>query len=134
MLFFQSNWRYHLDTCRPEFYYKCDWNGAKIIEIVQQTKKMSGENIMNIQPVLPIACSLFNEDLGHLEDVVLIKTADNKRYTYVCIRSYLLLLAGFSAHHFQLKCMGGDFFLCHPYIGSATCTILSDTATYTLYI
>ena len=25
---------------RPEFYYECDWNGARIIVIVQQTKKM----------------------------------------------------------------------------------------------
>ena len=26
-------------TCRPEFYNECDWNGARIIVIVQQTKK-----------------------------------------------------------------------------------------------
>ena len=32
---------YHLDTCRPEFYYECDWNGARIIVIVQQTKNDS---------------------------------------------------------------------------------------------
>ena len=39
-LFFHSISRYPLDTCRPEFYYECDWNGARIIVIVQQTKKM----------------------------------------------------------------------------------------------
>ena len=38
-LFFHSTCRYHLHTCRPEFYYECDWNGARIIVIVQQTKK-----------------------------------------------------------------------------------------------
>ena len=38
-VFFHSICRYHLDTCRPEFYYKCDWNGARIIVIFQQTKK-----------------------------------------------------------------------------------------------
>ena len=37
-VFFHSICRYHLDTCRPEFYYKCDWNGARIIVIFQQTK------------------------------------------------------------------------------------------------
>ena len=36
-VFFHSISRYHLDTCRPEFYYKCDWND--IIVIFQQTKK-----------------------------------------------------------------------------------------------
>ena len=39
-LFFHSTCRYHLHTCRPEFYYECDWNGARIIVIVQLTKKM----------------------------------------------------------------------------------------------
>ena len=29
----------YVHTCRPEFYYECDWNGARIIVIVQQTKK-----------------------------------------------------------------------------------------------
>ena len=29
-VFFQSISRYHLNTCRPEFYYKSDWNGARI--------------------------------------------------------------------------------------------------------
>ena len=38
-VFFQSIWRYHLVTLRPEFYYKCNWNGARIMLIVQQTKK-----------------------------------------------------------------------------------------------
>ena len=38
-VFFHSICRYHLDTSRPEFYYKCDWNGARIIVIFQQTKK-----------------------------------------------------------------------------------------------
>ena len=38
-VFFHSVRRYHLTTCRPEFYYECDWNGARIIVIVQQTKK-----------------------------------------------------------------------------------------------
>ena len=38
-VFFHSICRYHLDTCRPQFYYKCDWNGARIIVIFQQTKK-----------------------------------------------------------------------------------------------
>ena len=36
-VFFHSICRYHLDTCRPEFY--CDWNVARIIVIFQQTKK-----------------------------------------------------------------------------------------------
>ena len=26
----------YLDTCRPEFYYNCDWNGARIIAMFQQ--------------------------------------------------------------------------------------------------
>ena len=38
-VFFHSICRYHLDTLRPEFYYKCNWNGARIIVIFQQTKK-----------------------------------------------------------------------------------------------
>ena len=38
-VFIHSIWRYHLDTLRPEYYYKCDWNGTRIIVIVQQTKK-----------------------------------------------------------------------------------------------
>ena len=29
----------HLDTCTPEFYKECNWNGDRIIVIVQQTKK-----------------------------------------------------------------------------------------------
>ena len=29
--------RYHLATLRPEFYYECDWNCARIDVIVQQT-------------------------------------------------------------------------------------------------
>ena len=39
-VFFHSTCRYHLHICRPEFYYECDWNGARIIVIVRQTKKM----------------------------------------------------------------------------------------------
>ena len=31
--------RYHLGNCRPQFHYECDWNGARISVIVQQTKK-----------------------------------------------------------------------------------------------
>ena len=38
-VFFHSVSRYHLATLRPEFYYKCDWNGARILVIAQQTKK-----------------------------------------------------------------------------------------------
>ena len=30
-----------LDTFRPECYNECDWNGARIIVIVQQTKSDS---------------------------------------------------------------------------------------------
>ena len=37
-LFYHSIWRYHLNICRPEFYYECDWNGARIIVIVQKQK------------------------------------------------------------------------------------------------
>ena len=40
-IFFHSVWRYHLNTCRREFYYECDWNGARIIVLVQQTKTFS---------------------------------------------------------------------------------------------
>ena len=36
----------------------------------------------------------------------------------------VVYIAENSAHHLQLKCMGGLFFLCHPYIESTT--VLSD--------
>ena len=39
--------RYHLDTCRPEFYYKCDWNGARIIvkTINDLSEKKNNNNV-----------------------------------------------------------------------------------------
>ena len=40
------------------------------------------------------------------------------------LRLVSIILAEISAHHLQLKCMGGYFFSCHPYIESTT--ILSD--------
>ena len=48
------------NTCRSEFYYECDWNGARIIVIVQQTKKCLENNniMMKILPVLLLAGSL----------------------------------------------------------------------------
>ena len=36
----------------------------------------------------------------------------------------MYILPEISAHHLQLKCMGGHFFPCHPYIESTT--VLSD--------
>ena len=43
-LFFHSTCRYHLHTFRQEFYYECNWNCARIIVIVQQTKNdLSGK-------------------------------------------------------------------------------------------
>ena len=45
---------------------------------------------------------------GHLEVLVVIKTLDMNRY--VCIKTYLYILAEISAHHLQLKCMGGHVF------------------------
>ena len=36
----------------------------------------------------------------------------------------MCILPEISAHHLQLKCMGGHFFRCHPYIESTT--VLSD--------
>ena len=43
------------------------------------------------------------------------------------ILTYLYILAEISAYHLQLKCMGGHFFLGHPYIESTT--VLSDIHT-----
>ena len=39
----------------------------------------------------------------------------------------MCILPEISAHHLQLKCMGGHFFRCHPYIERST-TVLSDIA------
>ena len=50
---------------------------------------------------------------------------------YVCIKAYMLyILPEISAHHLQLKCMGGHFFPCHPYIESTI--VLSDILSYCL--
>ena len=54
--------------------------------------------------------------------LVVIKTLDMNRY--VCIKIYMYIIPEISAHHLQLKCMGGHFFSCHPYIESTT--VLSD--------
>ena len=40
-VFAHTIWSYHLGNCRPEFYYECDWNGARISVIVQQSNKWS---------------------------------------------------------------------------------------------
>ena len=40
------------------------------------------------------------------------------------LRLVSIILGEISAHHLQLKCMGGHFFPCHPYIESTT--VLSD--------
>ena len=37
---FTVTWRYHLYTCRQEFYFKWNWNSARIIMIGQQTKTL----------------------------------------------------------------------------------------------
>ena len=66
---------------------------------------------------------------GHLEGVGSHKTLDMNRY--VCIKTYLYILPEISAHHLQLKCMGGLFFPCHPNIESTT--VLSDKYIY-IYI
>ena len=59
---------------------------------------------------------------GCLEDVVSHKTLDIK--SMCVLRVVSIILAEISAHHFQLKCIGGHFFRCHPYIESTT--VLSD--------
>ena len=46
-VFFHNICRYHLDTCRPEFYYKCDWSGARMNVIFQQTKMICLKNNNN---------------------------------------------------------------------------------------
>ena len=84
-VFFHSICRYHLNTCRPEFYYKCDWNGARIIVIFQQTKKMICLKktiiyIYNYDDFASFATRRFSTlttIFGHLEDVASHK---NTRY------------------------------------------------------
>ena len=69
---FHSTWRYHHNTCTQEFYYECDWNGARIIV-----------------HVLIIMMDQFNHPpfstlptmFGHLEGVGSHK---NTRYEKVC--------------------------------------------------
>ena len=45
---------------------------------------------------------------GHLDGIGSHKTLDMNMY--VCIKTYLYILPEISAHHLQLKCMGGHFF------------------------
>ena len=61
--------------------------------------------------------------------LVVIKTLDMNRY--VCIKTYLYILPEISAHHLQLKCMGGHFFSVPSYIESTT--VLSDYYYYYSY-
>ena len=72
-VFFHSICRYHLDTCRPEFYYKCDWNGARIIVIFQQTKKMiclkKKKYYEDFARFATRRFSTLTTVFGHLEDV-----------------------------------------------------------------
>ena len=49
-----------------------------------------------------------NLRLSILKVLVFIKTLDMNRY--VCIKTFLYILPEISAHHLQLKCMGGHFF------------------------
>ena len=44
---------------------------------------------------------------GHLEDIV-------SHYRNLCVYQDLHVSAEISAHHLQLKCMGGHFFMHHP--------------------
>ena len=72
----QGTWRYHINTCKPEFHYECDWNSAKIIVIVQKWF------VWNIQSVLPLASSL----LLALPKIWKVSSHKNVQYwRYVCI-------------------------------------------------
>ena len=64
---------------------------------------------MKILPVLPLGPVLcFNDDLWPSRGVVSKNTTYIK--SYLCIQTYLYKLVEISAHHLQLKCMGGHFF------------------------
>ena len=71
---------------------------------------------MKILPVLPLGPVLhFNNDLWPSRGIV-----NNKNTTYIkcylCIQTYLYILAEISAHHLQLKYMCGHCFLDQSYI------------------
>ena len=57
---------YHLVTCTPEFYYECDWNGARITVVYSSTNKkmicLENNNMKKILLVLSLGCSFFFHD------------------------------------------------------------------------
>ena len=64
---------------------------------------------MKILPVLPLAGSLSERQFLAIWNVlVIIQTLGMNRY--VCIKTYLYILPEISAHHLQLKCIGGHVF------------------------
>ena len=55
-------------------------------------------------------CFTLTTMFGHLEGVGSHKFKTLDMNMYVCIKIYLYILSEISAHHLQLKCIGGHFF------------------------
>ena len=64
------------DIYTPEFYYECDWNGAGMIVIKQQTK------MSEIIIIASFATRQLATSFGHLEGV---DSHKNTRYQKVCV-------------------------------------------------
>ena len=74
LFFFHSTLIYHHDTCRLQFYYECDRNGARINVI--SSKKMicleNNNNTNNNEDIASFATNLFStlkKIPSHIEDV-----------------------------------------------------------------